>query len=89
MNSNFRISLERGESETFATEGVDRLLSCNLASLTRLWINSLRVQMSRESPVPGLLFDCVGVGMLLKAAIWAWSWLMSYLNASYSWMAFS
>ena len=48
-----------GDSKTSAGESVDRLLSCNLASLIRLWINSLRIQMSGDSLILGSLSDCV------------------------------
>ena len=74
---------------TLTVETVDQLSNWNLTSLIRLWINSSRVWMSRDSTVPDSLSDCANVRVFWRAAIWAWSWLLSCLNASCSRMAFS
>jgi len=44
-----------------AAKSIDRLLIYNLASLISLWINSSRIQTSRDSQISCSLSDCVSV----------------------------
>ena len=55
------MSLKRRESEISVIEGVDQLLSYNLASLSHFWINSSRILTLGDFSTPDSLSDCVGV----------------------------